>query len=219
MLAFVKKDFLTNSWSSYVGIFIFIGLTYVVTLPPTFVFIISFFGFFSSVFLYDDKNNVNRFLKSLPVEKNSIVLSRYLYSILLIIFILLMQTSVMALFSPLYAKTHYMYSFRDIIVLFCIGCTIIAVCIPIFLKLPSAQTAIGIMLVLFGIGSVFTVDALAHVLEMTESVMFNDLDAGFVMLTEKYIPFFPYVTLLLGTAILLIISIKISNTFYTNKEA
>ena len=75
------------------------------------------------------------------------------------------------------------------------------------------------MLVLFGVGSVFTVGALAHVLEMTESVMFNELDAGFVMLTEKYIPFYPYVTLLLGTVILLIISIKISTTFYTNKEA
>ena len=217
MLALVKKDFLTNSWFTYVGIFLFIGLTYVVTLPPTFVFIICFFGFFSSVFLYDDKNNVNLFLKSLPVKVKSIVLARYLYSVLLIILILLMQTGVMALFSSLYSETHYMYSLRDIIVLFCIGCIIIALCIPVFSKVRSAQTAMGIMLILFGVGSVIIVGALVNVLEMTESFYFNDLDPGFVMLTEKYLPFFPYVTLLIGTAILLTFSIHISTTFFKKK--
>lgn len=217
MLALVKKDFLTNSWFTYVGIFLFIGLTYVVTLPPTFVFIICFFGFFSSVFLYDDKNNVNLFLKSLPVKVKSIVLARYLYSVLLIILILLMQTGVMALFSSLYSETHYMYSLRDIIVLFCIGCIIIALCIPVFSKVRSAQTAMGIMLILFGVGSVIIVGALVNVLEMTESFYFNDLDPGFVMLTEKYLPFFPYVTLLIGTAILLTFSIHISTAFFKKK--
>lgn len=217
MLALVKKDFLTNSWFSYIGIFLFIGLTYVVNLPPTFVFIICFFGVFSSVFLYDDKNNVNLFLKSLPVKVKSIVLARYLYSVLLIILILLMQTGVMALFSSLYSKTHYMYSLRDIIVLFCIGCIIIALCIPVFSKVRSAQTAMGIMLILFGVGSVIIVGALVNVLEMTESFYFNDLDPGFVMLTEKYLPIFPYVTLLIGTAILLTFSIYISTAFFKKK--
>ncbi|MEI3613862.1 ABC-2 transporter permease [Pseudogracilibacillus sp. SO30301A] len=217
MLTLIKKDFLTNSWFAYVGIVLFIGLTYVVTLPPTFMFIITFFGFFGSIFLYDDKNNVNLFLKSLPVKMKSIVLARYLYSVLLIILILLMQTGVMALFSSLYSKTHYMYSFRDIIVLFCIGCIIIALCIPVFFKFQSAQTAMGIMLTLFGIGSFFTVDALVKVLGMTESFYFNDLDPGFVMLAEKYLPFFPYVTLLIGTAILLTFSIHISTAFFKEK--
>lgn len=216
MLALVKKDFLTNSWFSYIGIFLFIGLTYVVNLPPTFVFIICFFGVFSSVFLYDDKNNVNLFLKSLPVKVKSIILARYLYSVLLIILILLMQTGVMALFSSLYSETHYMYSLRDIIVLFCIGCIIIALSIPVFFKARSAQTAMGIILVLFGIGSFFTFSALLHVLDMTEFYL-HDLNPGFVMLTEKYLPFFPYVTLLIGTAILLTFSIHISTTFFKKK--
>lgn len=218
MLAFIKKDFLINSWVSYISFALFMIGTYYIGLSPYFMFIVGFFSFSFYVYFYDEKNDVNRFLSSIPVPRKVIVQSRYVYCMLINSFLILFQWGFMTLLSPLLTENHYVYNWRDMIVLFSIGSIIIAISIPIINRFRSIYYGVGIIFALFAIGTFKIMDELINVLNMNDVIDFNKLDAGYVLLVEKYFPFQPYVTLLIFIGVLLYLSMKISIHKFQKKD-
>lgn len=61
-------------------------------------------------------------------------------------------------------------------------------------------------------------DELVDVLNMTNTVNFNAPDPGFVLLAEKYLPYYTYVTLPLATGIMLYLSIIVSIRIFARKD-
>ena len=53
---------------------------------------------------------------------------------------------------------------------------------------------------------------------MTNTVNFNAPDPGFVLLAEKYLPYYTYVTLPLATGIMLYLSIIVSVRIFARKD-
>ncbi len=218
LLTFIKKDFLINKWYTYLGIAIFLFATYFVTLPPTFIFVVCFFALFFSVFSDDAKHKVHRYFVSTPVKRDVILSSRYLFSILMVLLLLLLQIGCMIVLGPLKEYNLYIYNWKDILVLFCIGCTIIAISMPIFTIFNSVEIPLGIILALFGAGNVILIIELIEVLGMDDEIIFNDLDGGFILIVEKYLPFQPYIMLGILTAIILLVSWFITRKLFNRKS-
>lgn len=218
LVTLVKKDLLLNGWETYVGMALFVLIAYVVTLPPTFIFMIAFFALVFSSFTYDDKVQVNRFLCSLPIPKKLVVQSRYAYSLLITICTLLFQFIIIKVLQPFLSDSFYVYSFRDLIVLFCIGAVFIALCIPIIYFVRKLVTALGIILVMLAVGTVVIIDQLVTVLQLDDWIIFNELDAGFVLLAEKYFPWQPYLLIVIFTSILVYLSVIVSINIFTKND-
>ncbi|MEI3607345.1 ABC-2 transporter permease [Pseudogracilibacillus sp. SE30717A] len=217
MLTFVKKDFSLHRWSTYIGIAVFLFLAYFITLPSTFIFVVCLFALFLPVFYDDAEHKVNRYFISTPVKKEVILTSRYLFSVLIILMILVMQLGIMVLLEPLKGGTLYIYNWKDIFVLFCIGCTIIAISIPIITLFNSINLSFGIILALFGAGNTLLIIELFNVLHMEDEILLNDLDGGFILLVEKYLPFQPYIMLGIITAIILLASWFVTLKLFNRK--
>src|SRR5690625_6879344 len=90
-------------------------VAFIMSLPASFIFVVSFFALIFSLYTYDNKNHVQRFIVSLPVSKKDIIRGRYIYSVCTVIFLLLILWVWMGLLSlsPLLTDNHYVYNWRD----------------------------------------------------------------------------------------------------------
>ncbi|MEN1967449.1 ABC-2 transporter permease [Lentibacillus sp. N15] len=221
MLTLVKRDFFINSWLSYGGIALILIISYLILIPPIFMFAIIFMTLLITLFYEDDKNKVNRFLISLPVAKTQIAQSRYMFLACLAIVLLSFQWVFMLVSKPIasIADPYYIYDWRDFTVILCIGLLMIAICLPIFYMIPSFLLGAGINVLLFVIGTILILTPLTTVLGMTDTIYFNELDQGFVLLAEKYIPRSPYFVLIISSCTLYYISIKVTDWVITKRNS
>lgn len=217
MFYLLKQNAQINSILSYLSIAVIVCLAYLVAIPPTFLFIVSTVAIPIFIFYYDDKNKVNRFVVSLPIEKKTLISSKYIFMFVLALTILLFQMMIMFTFSAL-GNGLYMYDWRDIIVLICSASIIIAICIPIFYFIKSFMLATGIIMGGTFLGTFLIMTPLINVLGMKDVIIFNDLDPGLVLLVEKYIPFQPYFMLGVLSLIIFYLSMKLSEKLLSYKD-
>src|SRR5690625_1176344 len=188
----VKQNFLIHSPYTYIGIILGMMVAFLMAIPASFIFVVSFFALIFSLYTYDDRNHVQRFIISLPVSKKDVVRGRYLYSLFTIILLLLILWGWMGLLSlsPLLTDSHYVYNWQDIVVMFAIGSFIISVSSPILFRLPFYLSTI-IILSLLGGAAFFYTSAMMDVLarEDADIIIINDIDACLSLVAEKYISF------------------------------
>lgn len=218
MLALVKKDIQTNQISVHIGVFMFILITYLITLPPSFIFLISFTALALSIFINDERRSVNRFLLSMPIDKSDIVKSRYLYSMSMALYTLVMQFVIMLIFHLFSLDFLYMYSWKDIIALFGLACLMLAICIPIIYALSSFIQAMMIIYLAFIVGTYFLLNELAKAMNLTNEVIFNDLDPGFALIVERYFPTPSYWLFLIFSLLILYLSTLLSIRIFKRND-
>lgn len=215
MLALVKKDFLIYHPLVYMTMGLFILAIMLVQLPAIFAMVIGVFATALSSFTYDEKNKVNLSVAGMPVSKQTMVISRYLYSLSILLATLFLEwIGTIVTSNPNFEP----YIFKDFLIFFAVGLVLFAVCYPILYFFNKSYMALAFIFVLIVAGSFFTIDASVHIMGMTGEIVFNRLDKGFALLAETYIPFQPYLVVLIAAIGLFIGSIKVSSLLLQRKD-
>src|SRR5690625_7804502 len=107
----VKQNFLILSPHTYLGVILAMLVAFIMALPASFIFVVSFFALIFSLYTYDNKNHVQRFIVSLPVSKKDIIRGRYIYSVCTVIFLLLILLLCVGLLSLslVFTVSHHVY--------------------------------------------------------------------------------------------------------------
>src|SRR5699024_11562609 len=103
------------------------------------------------------------------------------------------------------------YTFIDFLMLFAVGLVLFAVCYPILYFFNNSYVAMLIIFLFLIIGTFFTIDGTINIMVMTDEIVFNRHDKGLALLAKIYIPFQPYLLVLLTSIVFYIASIKILN--------
>lgn len=207
MLALIKKDMLVHSWIVYSTMLLLIIVITSTTLPAIFVTLISLFSLAFSLFQYDHMRKVNISLKSMPIDAKHIVWSRYLFSIMLTGIILLIQWGLQYLFVLFIDNFDLVYQWQDFYVFFMLFCLLIGLLFPMmyfFKNMFSTMISISILIV---IGIYYLIDTVVKTLDITDEIIFNDLDAGIKVVVNQWLPFSPYIILFVLTSILIYLSV------------
>ncbi len=218
MLVLLKKDLQINHWGIYGGLVLFLSLTYLVTLPPTLLYLLSVFALTFSTYTYDEKDRVHQFLVSMPIQRKDIVKSRYLYSVTVAVGVLCLQLILMIVIHFLFSFNLYLYTWQDIVTLLGISCLMFAIFTPIFYIVSSTTKAMFYIFILIGIGTVGLMNELDRVLSFSNSFILNDIDSGFALIIENYFPTLSYVIFILLVSILLYSSFLVSNYFFNKRD-
>jgi hypothetical protein len=177
--------------------------------------VVSLFSLVLSLFTYDQKNKVNRFLVGLPVGREKWVLARYLFAVAIAGGIILLQGFLQWVYVMILPGFSSVYDIADFLLIFCLAVIILAICFPLlYFNYPYAM---ALLILLLSVGTYFTMDLLVKVLGMTDEIIFNDLDKGFGLLVETYIPFSPIPVVLCVTLVLYWISLKLSIFIFARK--
>src|SRR5699024_6131636 len=118
MLTLIKKDF--QIFNPFVYLFLSLlifGMAYV-SLLAIFMMIIGAFSVGFSTFRYDEKNKTNIAVVSMTIKKQTMVISRYLYSVGILVIILFLEwigTNIS------YSSACGSYTFIDLLMLFAVG--------------------------------------------------------------------------------------------------
>src|SRR5699024_11516165 len=105
----------------------------------------------------------------------------------------------------------------DFLMLFAVGLVLFAVCYPILYFFNNSYVAMLIIFLFLIIGTFFSIDGTINIMEMTDEIIFNIHDIGLALLAKSYIPFHPYLLVLLVSLVLFIASIKISTLLLQRK--
>lgn len=218
MFSFVKYHFQTIDLTSYIVIPIMLLVFYFAHIPPTFLFVITVVSLPIIIYFITHKNKIDYFLISLPVEKKTIIKSRYLFTVIMATTVLLFQIIMMFVITVLFDGTQYVYSLGDIVVLLCLAIIVPAIAIPIYHLFRSFILATTIIGILFFLSMFFTLSQLISVMRMEDIIIFNDLDPGLRMLVEKVIPYQPFSILIIISIVIFYLSIIISQRLYTLQD-
>ena len=218
MVTLIKHHFQTIDLTSLILIPMMLLFFYFAHMPPMFLFIVTVVSFPIIIYFFNHKYKIDRFLVSLPVHKNAIITSRYLFTVIIAVIILLYQVIMMFVITTLFNGTQYVYSFNDIVVLLCLAAIIPAIAIPIYHIFHSFTMATTVVSILFFLSVIFTVPLLVEVLGMGDMIIFNDLDPGLSMLVEEIIPYQPFLILMMISIIIFYISMTISRKLYIKRD-
>lgn len=218
MLHFIKYDLMMPTWGAILAFLLTIPLFYAVMLPQFFTFVVCVLAITVGLFFTDQRSKSKLYMSSLPVRRASIVRGRYVSILMVSICFILYQSFWGRILSLTLENNYYIYSWKDMLVLLCMVALIEVVAIPIYYGLSSFLMATGALTLFYFFAIIFSLPPLTNVLGMEHEIIFNDLDPGYVLLVEKYIPFQPYITLILSTAILFYLSLKLSELLFVKKE-
>src|SRR5699024_11847667 len=96
-----------------------------------------------STFTYDEKNKTNIAIVSMPIKKQTMVISRYLYSVGILVIILFIEW---AGTNISYSSTFEPYTFIDFLMLFAFGLVLFAFCFSILFFFINSYVS---MLIIF----------------------------------------------------------------------
>src|SRR5699024_1541909 len=168
-----------------------------------------------STFTYDEKNKTNIAIVSMPIKKQTIVISRYLYSVGILVIILFIEW---AGTNISYSSTFEPNTCIDFLMLIAVGPLLVAVCYAILYLFYNSYVAMLIIFLFLIIGTFFTIDGTINIMGMADEIVFNSHDKGLALLAKSYIPFQPYLLVLLASIGLFIASIKISTLLLQRKD-
>src|SRR5699024_10202360 len=150
MLALIKKGF--QIFNPFVYLFLSLlifGMAYV-SLPVIFVMVIGAFDAGFSTFTYDEFSKTNIAVVSMPIKKQRMDISRYLYSVGILVIILFIEwvgTNIS------YSSTFEPYTFIDFLMLFAVGLVLFAICYPILYFFNNSYVAMLIIFLFLIIGT------------------------------------------------------------------
>lgn len=219
MVSLIKQQFLLFGIASYIAIALFMAFFYIGTIPPYFIFGVMIVAFIITPIYYDERNNVNHFKISLPISKGTIVKSSYWFSVCIGILLIIYQSILMLFIPHIFDGSHYVYSWQDIVVLINMTLLLSSVILPIYFMFRSFILASFMTLTLSMFAGYLLTDQLIRILNMSEVIVFNDLDPGFPLLVETFIPFQPYIVLSTFSVIIYYISMKGSEKIIAIKDA
>lgn len=218
MYILIKHHFKTIDLTSLILIPVMLFVFYFIHMPPMFFFIVTVVSFPIIIYFFNHKYKIDRFLVSLPVHKNTIINSRYIFTFSLAGAILLFQVMMMFVMTTLFNGTQYVYSFNDIVVLLCLAAIIPSIAIPIYHIFRSFIMATTLISILFFLTMIFTLPLLVDALGMEDMIIFNDLDSGLSMVVEEIIPYQPYLILMTISVIIFYLSMMVSQKLYTIQD-
>src|SRR5699024_2372121 len=129
MLALIKKDF--QIFNPFVYLFLSLlifGMAYV-SLPAIFMMVIGAFAVGFSTFTYDEKNKTNIAVVSMPIKKQTMVISRYLYSVGILVTILFIEWVGT---NKSYSSTFEQYTSIYLLMRFALVLVLFPLCYPLF---------------------------------------------------------------------------------------
>ncbi|RLL46746.1 hypothetical protein D8M04_05960 [Oceanobacillus piezotolerans] len=219
MLHFIKRDFLLT-WSSWALItLLLIPVGYITYIPPTFILLLIFSSVLFGSFFYDQKATIHRTNISLPLRRTAIVMSRYVFFLLFTVIVVLLQWGVISMMDAwIPTPNYYVYGFKDFITVTCLFLLLIAVFAPMYYLIRNPHITFSVYLIILFLLQFILLSLLTDVLGMTNYVSFNEIDQGFVLLVEKYIPFQPYLILVILSIGLYIVSLKISEKIFSKQS-
>lgn len=219
MLQLINSNFLNYKKLSMLPVLFLIPLAYwSIYMPVTTIVFLIFPAVISDIYFYENKARCNRFFISLPVSVRSIVQAKYLSFLLLLMIIVLYQWLIASGIDIVAGKTDNTYQWEYVLIGLSLGIILTSFIIPLYYVFRSFFTAFSVMIIIVFIFVFVSLDPLVTVLGMEDYIVFNDLDKGFPILIEAYFPFFPYVTLLIGTGIIYYISSQLSVALLSRQD-
>lgn len=218
MLSLLRYNFLLPTFGTWLSFFLAIPIFYSLMIPPIFIYIVFVTTIILSYFYTDQRARSTMYIASLPVKLAAIVRGRYVSVSLISLCLLFYQWGWGVVISNLFGIGVYVYTWKDILVLSMLAVLIVTLVTPIYYAVKSFLMATGIVLIGYFLAVFYSLKPLTDVLGMDNYVIFNELDAGFVLVVEKYVPFQPFVTLGIAVLVLLFLSIKLSERLFIKKQ-
>lgn len=209
MLGLIKKDFLlikSNSKSMIIVFIIYLMLALQGTMDVFFIVPLIGITLFISTFSYDEFNNWNSYVVTLPDGRKNVVRAKYMASIILTIILGIVSLTISVGIN--YIKSNNLN--LDAIISSLIGAVfssifIISLFYPIVFKFGATNARIILFAMVFGIAAIIGV--ISRLVDMTSVInMINGLD--------NYL----FVIIPIISVIILGISYLISNKIYQHKE-
>src|SRR5699024_6240767 len=145
----------------------------------------------------------------------TMVISRYLYSVGILVIILFIEwvgTNIS------YSSTFEPYTFIDFLMLFAVGLVLFAICYPILYFFNNSYVAMLFIFLFLIIWTFFTFNVIINIMGTIDEIVFNRHDKGLALLANSYISFQTYLLVLLASIVLFIASIKISSLQLQRKD-
>lgn len=222
MIQLIKRDLLLNKWAGLVIVVILLPLAYIsINLPITTLLMLVIIPMVSSLFYADDKSHSMRSVIAMPVAKAVIVRSRYAYGMLIVIVAMLYQWMighVIVHMLELTGHDYFVYDWKDMTTIVCLGAIVVAICIPLYHLMSNFYAATIVLICIMYVLWFTSLDPLVTVTGMQDHIFFNDIDRGYTLLVEKYLPFPPYLFLALGAAFLFFLSMKLSEYVFLKRD-
>src|SRR5699024_12438608 len=110
------------------------------------------------------------------IKKQTMVISRYLYSVGILVIILFIEwvgTNIS------YSSTFEPYTFIDFLMLFAVCLVLFAICYPILYFFNNSYVALLFIFLFFIIGTFFTIFVLINIIWITDEIVFNRHDKDY----------------------------------------
>ena len=133
MNALLKKDFYMNV-ANFLIIFISLPFFYVLKISPHFMYLVLIYTFAWGLAYYDDLQKVHAYLASLPLTREQIVRSRYLFIILSGIATGVYCIALDQIFRVFLQIDTLAFTFNSLFVMFCLGILLISFALPFFYR-------------------------------------------------------------------------------------
>jgi len=219
MVQMMKSNYFNYKRLEILLTFLLIPLAYSsIDMPVITVSFIFFPAIIADIFYYENKSRSNRCFVSLPLTGKTIVHARYIYFLFFFMLIVLFQWGTAYGIDWITGEADYLYTWKIAITVFLFGLVITALTLPLFYLFKSFYSAIITTGILIFILFYQSLDPLVTVLNMGDYIIFNHVDYGFPLLVEAYVPFCPYITLLIIALVLYYLSSKLSVVFFNRKD-
>src|SRR5699024_12370411 len=106
-----------------------------------------------STFTYDEKNKTNIAVVSMPIKKQTMVISRYLYSVGILVIILFIEWIGTNIF---YSSTFETYTFIDFLMIFDVILVLFSICFTIIYIFNNTYFGMLIIFLFIKVWYVFT---------------------------------------------------------------
>lgn len=217
-MTLVKKHLILPKLSGYlafIGVFTFFLFS---GISPYSLFVMMFLTITIVVLMYVRTTKMNLFYRSTAVKDTVIIQAQYISTSIFSISIILYQLLFMqwnTLFK--YNLEFYFYTWKDIIIVFCMSILLISYIIPIYHLVQSVYTfGFTLMITLF-VGIIMIENSIKKLVGSMDQY-FYDLEMSYLSFVNKYVPGQPYVTLVITSLLLLIGSYFLSLYLFKKKD-
>lgn len=131
MISLIKKDLMLARPWEYIVLASVIIMMQLTRFSPEVFAIVIFIVLTITLFFYDHYYKMNRYVGSLPINKSTVIISRYISSFIFVIAILGLQYVTVNIAS-IFSASYYLYTLSDLLILICLATIIISIIMPIY---------------------------------------------------------------------------------------
>ncbi|WP_117161677.1 ABC-2 transporter permease [Paraliobacillus sp. X-1268] len=206
MFSLVMKDY-------YIDRSVLVGMLVLPVLGMGFIMEFTYFLLIGSIiislFYSDSKTKIEVFNRSLPITSLAIVKGRYLFILLLAIFLLVFQWVIALIFDfTLNMSSPYHYQLEDLIIILSVFLVMTAVLVPLFYLFKSLYLALTIQ---FFSLFIFSSTVFSVVFQGRESIHFDNQTILLTPFIQDIIPFQPVPIIAVAAVVSYYLSIQLSS--------